>query len=109
VPVAGYGGGRVAVGPECSPAELAELQAEVAAAPHRFVAREPVPSATAPALVAGTPAPRHVDLRIFSVATADGVVEVLPAPLSRVAMRPGSQDTDLSGAAAVKDSWVLTA
>ncbi len=108
VPVAGYGGGTVAVGPECSPAELAELQAEVAAAPHRFVAREPVRSATAPALVDGAPAPRHVDLRVFSVATAAGAVEVLPAPLSRVAMRPGSQDTDLTGAASVKDTWVLS-
>ena len=108
VPVAGYGGGRVVVGPDCSPAELAELHAEVAATPHRFVAREPVASATAPALVDGALAPRHVDLRVFSVATGRDAVEVLPAPLTRVALTAGSQDTDLSGAAAVKDTWVLS-
>ena len=108
VPVAGYGGGGVAVGPDCSPAELAELQAEVAAAPQRFVAREPVASATAPALVDGALAPRHVDLRVFSVATGPDAAQVLPAPLSRVALTAGSQDTDLSGAAAVKDTWVLS-
>ena len=108
VPVAGYGGGGVVAGPDCSPAELAELEAEVAAAPHRFVVREPVVSATAPALVDGALVPRHVDLRVFSVATGRDTVQVLPAPLSRVALTAGSQDTDLSGAAAVKDTWVLT-
>lgn len=108
VPVAGYGGGGVVSGPDCSPDRLAELQAEVAAAPHRFVAREPVASATGPALVDGALAPRCADLRVFSVATGRDVVEVLPAPLSRVALAGGSRDTDLSGPAAVKDTWVLT-
>lgn len=109
VPVAGYGGGGVVSGPDCSPTQLAELQAEVAAAPHRFVAREPVVAATAPVLVDGALAPRHVDLRVFSVATGRDTVEVLPAPLTRVALTAGSQDTDLSGGAAIKDTWVLTA
>jgi uncharacterized circularly permuted ATP-grasp superfamily protein len=106
VPVAGYGGGGAVAGPDCSPARLAELQAEVAAAPHRFVARELVPASTAPALVDGALAPRTVDLRVFSVATGPATVEVLPAPLSRVALAAGSQDTDLAGDAAVKDTWL---
>ena len=41
-PVAGYGGRGTVFGPACSAAELASLQAEVAAAPYRFVAQEPV-------------------------------------------------------------------
>ena len=41
-PVAGYGGRGTVFGPSCSAAELAALQAEVAAAPYRFVAQEPV-------------------------------------------------------------------
>ena len=52
-PVAGYGGRGEVVGPACSAAQLAELQAEVAAAPHRFVAQEPVATSTAPTLVDG--------------------------------------------------------
>lgn len=109
VPVAGYGGGGVVSGPDCSAARLAELQAEVAAAPHRFVARAPVAAGSVPALVDGVLAPRHADLRVFSVATGPDAVVVLPAPLSRVARAAGSQDTDLSGSAAATDTWVLSA
>ena len=53
-PVAGYGGRGAVFGPTCSAAELASLQAEVAAAPYRFVAQEPVESSTAPTLVDGS-------------------------------------------------------
>jgi uncharacterized circularly permuted ATP-grasp superfamily protein len=92
VPAAGYGGGGAVVGPDCSAAELAQLQAEVAAAPHRFVARSVVTPTTAPTVVAGRLVPRPVDLRLFSVAGSPGA---LPAPLTR------------AGAAVVKDTWLL--
>jgi uncharacterized circularly permuted ATP-grasp superfamily protein len=107
VPVAGYGGGGAVVGPACSAAELAELQAEVAAAPHRFVARSVVTPTTAPTLVGGRLVPRPVDLRLFSVAGGSGVVRALPAPLTRLAEPDGLWDTGLRRTATVKDTWLL--
>ncbi len=106
VPVPGYGGGRTVVGPLCSAAELAELQAEVAAAPHRFVARAYVVPSTAPTLVGERLLPRPVGLRIFSVA-ASRDVQVLEAPLTSVALAEGAADADLGRGAAVKDTWLL--
>ncbi len=107
MPLAAYGGGRTVVGPECSAAELAQLQAEVAAAPHRFTARALVPPSTAPAVVAGRLVPRAVDLRVFSTAAASGSARVLDAPLTRVAVAEQASDLDLSAGAAVKDTWLL--
>jgi uncharacterized circularly permuted ATP-grasp superfamily protein len=103
VPVDAYGGGPTVVGPECSAAELAELQAEVAAAPHRFIARSRISASTVPTLVGDRLLPRPVDLRIFSAMTEGGRVDVLEAPLTRVA--PGERRSDLP--APVKDTWLL--
>jgi uncharacterized circularly permuted ATP-grasp superfamily protein len=104
-PVAGYGGRGTVVGPACSAAELAFLQAEVSAAPYRFVAQEPVVPTTLPTLVNGALQPRHVDLRVLSVAGAGDGATALPAPLTRVADGPepaswwsgGSKDTWIAG------------
>jgi carboxylate-amine ligase len=101
-PVAGYGGRGAVFGPTCSAAELASLQAEVAAAPHRFVAQEPVETSTVPTLVDGVLVPRHVELRVFSVAGAAGATHTLPAPLTRVAPDAGSGRAD-----AAKDTWLV--
>jgi uncharacterized circularly permuted ATP-grasp superfamily protein len=97
-PVSGYGGRGTVFGPSCSAAELAELQAEVAAAPYRFVAQEPVESSTAPTLVHGALQPRRVDLRVFSVAGPGGTARALRAPLTRVALADGRGS---------KDTWIL--
>jgi uncharacterized circularly permuted ATP-grasp superfamily protein len=102
-PVAGYGGRGTVVGPACSTAELAFLQAEVSAAPYRFVAREPVAPTTLPTVVDGTLEPRHVDLRVLSVASAGDGVTALPAPLTRVADGP-EPESWWSGVA--KDTWI---
>jgi uncharacterized circularly permuted ATP-grasp superfamily protein len=102
-PVAGYGGKGAVFGPACSTAELASLQAEVAAAPYRFVAQEPVESSTMPTLVDGALVPRHVDLRVFSVAGAAGATHTLPVPLTRVAPDEGATQTG----GATKDTWLL--
>jgi carboxylate-amine ligase len=90
------------VGPSCSAAELASLQAEVAAAPYRFVAQEPVERSTAPTLVDGSLQPRSVDLRVFSVAGAAGTTQALPAPLTRVVL---DADPSLTGSGS-KDTWL---
>jgi carboxylate-amine ligase len=101
-PVAGYGGRGAVFGPTCSAAELASLQAEVAAAPYRFVAQEPVESSTVPTLVDGALVPRHAELRVFSVAGAAGATHALPAPLTRMALDDATQET-----AAAKDTWLV--
>ena len=105
IPVAGYGGGTAVSGPSCSAAELAELQAEVAAAPHRFVAQQPVQSSTVPTLIGGALAPRHVDLRVFSV--AGHATRALPAPLTRVALAEGATATGAGAGGGSKDTWLL--
>nr|WP_246324436.1 circularly permuted type 2 ATP-grasp protein [Petropleomorpha daqingensis] len=102
-PVDAYGGGSSVVGPQATTDELAQLQAEVAAAPHRFVAAEPVVLPTVPTLVGGALVPRPVDLRVFSVAGASGT-RVLPCPLTRVGPSPATRPTG----AAIKPTWVLT-
>jgi carboxylate-amine ligase len=104
-PVGGYGGGGVVSGPHCSAAQLAELEAEVAAAPHRFVAQEPVEVSTVPSVVGGRLVPRHVDLRVFSV--AGPTPRALPAPLTRVAGAEGSTATGVRDGGSVKDTWLL--
>jgi carboxylate-amine ligase len=97
-PVGGYGGRGTVVGPACTAAELAQLQAEVAAAPHRFVAQELVEFSTVPTLADGALVPRPVELRVFSVAEAGGGAVALPAPLTRIA---GAHPP------ATKDTWLL--
>jgi uncharacterized circularly permuted ATP-grasp superfamily protein len=106
-PVAGYGGRGTVFGPSCSAAELASVQAEVAAAPYRFVAQEPVATTTVPTMVDGAPRPRHVDLRVFSVAGAGVTARALPAPLTRVARDEGSTRTSAGHGGATKDTWLL--
>lgn len=107
-PVGGYGGSGVVVGPLCSAAELAQLQAEVAAAPHRFVAQQPVEFSTAPTVVEGRLRPRHVDLRVFSVAVAPAQAQALPAPLTRVATSRRSLVTSSGRGGGSKDTWLVT-
>jgi uncharacterized circularly permuted ATP-grasp superfamily protein len=104
-PVDGYGGQGVVFGPQCSAGELAQLQAEVAATPHRFVAQEPVDFTTVPTVVDGLVAPRHADLRVFAVAGA--TTRALPAPLTRVALTEGSLLVNSSRGGGSKDTWVL--
>jgi carboxylate-amine ligase len=102
-PLDGYGGTGTVHGPSRTAAQLASLEAEVAAAPHRFVAQEPVEISTAPTLVDGSVQPRGVGLRVFSVVDG-GSVKVLPAPLTRVAL---GQRRDPRRGGGTKDTWLL--
>jgi carboxylate-amine ligase len=104
-PVDGYGGQGVVFGPLSSAAELAQLQAEVLAAPHRFVAQEPVDFSTVPTVVDGLVLPRRVDLRVFAVAGT--TTQALPAPLTRVALTEGSMLVNSSQGGGSKDTWIL--
>jgi uncharacterized circularly permuted ATP-grasp superfamily protein len=104
-PVDGYGGQGVVFGPLCSAAELAELHAQVLAAPHRFVAQEPVDFSTVPTVIDGMVVPRRADLRVFAVAGT--ATRALPAPLTRVALTGGSLLVNSSQGGGSKDTWIL--
>jgi uncharacterized circularly permuted ATP-grasp superfamily protein len=104
-PVDGYGGQGVVFGAHCSATELAELHAEVLAAPHRFVAQEPVDFSTVPTVVDGMVVPRRADLRVFAVAGT--ATRALPALLTRVALTDGSLLVNSSQGGGSKDTWVL--
>lgn len=107
-PVHGAGGAGVVFGPELSPAALADLERAVAAAPHCYVAQQPVQFTTHPTLVAGGLAARHVDLRVFAFGAGDrGPTVAVPAPLTRVALREGSMVVNSSAGGGSKDTWVL--
>jgi uncharacterized circularly permuted ATP-grasp superfamily protein len=102
--VAGYGGRRIVHGPTCSRAELDALREEIAAAPHRFVAREPLEPSTVPTLVDGRLLPRAVDLRIFSV--SGPTTTTLPLALTRVAPEAGPARPGAPRGGS-KDTWLL--
>ena len=64
---------------------------------------------THPTLCGDALAPRHVDLRVFALGTADPARPVVsPAPLTRVALREGSLVVNSSAGGGSKDTWVLT-
>jgi carboxylate-amine ligase len=104
-PVAGYGGGRSVAGPSCSDAELDRLRREISAAPHRFVAQEPV--AVAPLATASGNGwePRPASLRVFTAGGA--TVAALPAPLTCTGPDDGGFPA-LETGAATKDTWLLS-
>jgi uncharacterized circularly permuted ATP-grasp superfamily protein len=104
-PVAGYGGSGTVVGSACTAAELARLRTEVEAAPHRFVAQEPVEGTTVPVLTDGRLEPRQADLRVFSVAGDGATAQALPAPLTRVGSRTGAAVAEHGDGC--KDTWLL--
>jgi uncharacterized circularly permuted ATP-grasp superfamily protein len=104
-PVAGYGGGRRVPGPSCSAAELDQLRREIAAAPHRFVAQEPVAVSTLPAASGNGWEPRPAALRIFSVGGA--AARALPAPLTSAGSDDGGFPA-LETGGATKDTWLLS-
>ncbi len=104
-PVDGYGGRGAVFGATCSVDELAALVAEVAAAPHRFIAQQPIDFSTVPTLVDGIVVPRRADLRVFAVAGSS--TRVVPAPLTRVALGEGSLVVNSSLGGGSKDTWLV--
>jgi uncharacterized circularly permuted ATP-grasp superfamily protein len=57
-------------------------------------------------VVDGGVEPRHVDLRVFSIG-AGRRVSVLPAALTRVALRRGSMIVNSSQGGGAKDTWII--
>lgn len=103
-PVDGYGGAGVVIGPDASPAELAEVRARIAAEPHRWIAQETVALSTHPTFVDGRLESRAVDLRAFVCLGRETVV--VPLALTRVAPA-GSRIVNSSRGGGSKDTWLL--
>ena len=62
---------------------------------------------TAPTLVDGRAAPRHVDLRPFIVSRPDEDAFVTMGGLTRVALREGSLVVNSSQGGGSKDTWIV--
>jgi uncharacterized circularly permuted ATP-grasp superfamily protein len=107
-PRSGSGGDGVVIGGKASPEQRARVAAAVRGAPNNFVAQETVKLSRLPTVVDGRVEPRHVDLRVFSLSSGRRTV-VLPAPLTRVAMREGSMIVNSSKGGGAKDTWIISA
>ncbi len=105
-PVDGSGGAGVMIGPDLDEAELAVMRAEVARAPHRFIAQEVIRFSSHPTLTAARLEPRHVDLRVFTLAGLDGAVTIPDVALSRVALGADGLLVNSSRGGGSKDTWL---
>jgi len=104
-PVDGYGGEGVLIGPVATAAELEATRRQLLAAPHRWIAQDPVALSTHPCFDGQWLTPRHVDLRAF-VFLSDQP-RIAPAALTRVAPS-GSLVVNSSRGGGSKDTWLLS-
>ena len=100
------GGYGVLVGTQASPSELVDAAKEIEDQPTRWVAQPVIPLSTAPTLCEGEIAPRHVDLRPFTLYGPEGAY-VTRGGLTRVARRAGSLVVNSSQGGGSKDTWVV--
>ena len=102
------GGYGVLVGSQASPDELATAAKAITDEPNRWVAQPIIQLSTAPTLCDDVIAPRHVDLRPFTLMGPDGAY-VTRGGLTRVARRQGSLVVNSSQGGGSKDTWVVEA
>jgi uncharacterized circularly permuted ATP-grasp superfamily protein len=105
-PRTGHGGEGVFIGPHESAEARAQMTAVLRSSPQRFVAQDTVRISRHPTVVGQTLEPRHVDLRVFAIATPAGAI-VVPSPLTRVALRKQSLIVNSSQGGGAKDTWIL--
>src|SRR4051794_18557650 len=105
-PRSGHGGNGVFIGAHATSSERATVAAALRAAPHTYVAQETIRLSRLPTVVDGQIEPRHVDLRVFTLGTGRRTT-VLPAPLTRVALRRGSLIVNSSQGGGAKDTWIV--
>ena len=100
------GGYGVLVGSQATPEELVVAAREIEDEPNRWVAQPIIKLSTAPTLCDDEVAPRHVDLRPFTLMGPDGAY-VTRGGLTRVARRKGSLVVNSSQGGGSKDTWVV--
>jgi uncharacterized circularly permuted ATP-grasp superfamily protein len=109
-PTDGSGGYGLLVGSAATKSQLDEMRHALTRRPERFVAQPIQKLSTLPTLVSENEpeiAPRHVDLRPFSVSHRIDEVRTLPGGLTRVALPRGSLVVNSSQGGGSKDTWVL--
>ena len=103
-------------GAKLSAAERGALKDRIEARPHRYVAQESVALSTAPVWEGATPGggasgggytPRHIMMRAFSAAKAEGGYAVMPGGLVRVSAAAESMIVSMQRGGGSKDAWVL--
>ena len=94
------------VGTQATEDELAGAAKQIEDDPNRWVAQPVIPLSTAPTLCDGEIAPRHVDLRPFTLLGPEGAY-VTRGGLTRVARREGSLVVNSSQGGGSKDTWVV--
>ena len=94
------------MGTQASALELADVAKKIEDEPNRWVAQPVIPLSTAPTLCNGEIAPRHVDLRPFTLLGPEGAY-VTRGGLTRVAHRAGSLVVNSSQGGGSKDTWVI--
>ena len=99
------GGYGMLIGPRATPEERAQFAGLIRANPRNYMAQPTLDISTAPTLVDGKLAPRHLDLRPF-VLQSDKLYATTGG-LTRVALRKGSLVVNSSQGGGSKDTWIV--
>lgn len=99
------GGYGMLIGPRATPEERAQFAELIRANPRNYMAQPTLDISTAPTLLDGQLAPRHLDLRPF-VLQSDKLYATTGG-LTRVAMRKGSLVVNSSQGGGSKDTWIV--
>lgn len=99
------GGYGMIIGPRATPAERERFREQILADPRNYMAQPTLSLSTAPTLVDGGLAPRHLDLRPFVLQSEN--MYVTTGGLTRVAMREGSLVVNSSQGGGSKDTWIV--
>jgi len=107
-PANASGGYGVVIGPSAGPEALALVAQRIEQYPPNWVAQPVLALSTMPTLCDGGIAPRHVDLRPFTVLGPDDA-SVTAGGLTRVARHAGSLIVNSSQGGGSKDTWIVDA
>jgi uncharacterized circularly permuted ATP-grasp superfamily protein len=99
------GGYGMLVGPFASKSELSKFKSLIKENPRNYIAQPTLKLSTVPTFSNGGIAPRHVDLRPFSLMSKNNYVT--PGGLTRVALREGSLVVNSSQGGGSKDTWIV--
>jgi uncharacterized circularly permuted ATP-grasp superfamily protein len=104
-PVNESGGYGMLIGPRATKKAIAEFRKLIEANPRNYVAQPTLSLSTAPTLIDSKLAPRHLDLRPFTLQGER--LSVTAGGLTRVAMVEGSLVVNSSQGGGSKDTWIV--
>ena len=104
-PVNESGGYGLLVGPHSTAAERNRFSKLIQEHPENYIGQLTLSLSTVPTLIGGAIAPRHLDLRPFTLCGAD--TWVTAGGLTRVALKEGSLVVNSSQGGGSKDTWVV--